>query len=123
MVGAAVALAAVIIVVIGVQVTAPSKAPQRTSAFTQALDPGTSLTGAAPGFTLTDQFGRPVSLSSYRGRAVVLAFNDSECTTVCPLVTSAMVAAQRMLGPAGSKLALLGVDANPSATSIADVRR
>ena len=30
----------------------------------------------------------PVSLHSFRGRMVILAFNDSECTTVCPLTTS-----------------------------------
>ncbi|HWD63926.1 MAG TPA: redoxin domain-containing protein, partial [Solirubrobacteraceae bacterium] len=53
----------------------------------QYLDSGTALSGPAPGFTLTDQFGHRVSLSSYRGRVVILAFNDSECTTICPLTT------------------------------------
>jgi thiol-disulfide isomerase/thioredoxin len=53
---------------------------------------------------------------------VILAFNDSECTTICPLTTTAMVDAKRMLGAAGSKVQLLGIDANPSATSIRDVR-
>ncbi len=91
-------------------------------AFTPDLDPGTTLHATAPDFTLTDQFGRPVSLRTYRGQVVVLAFNDSECTTVCPLTTTAMVDAKRMLGNAGSKVALLGIDANPSATSVADVR-
>jgi protein SCO1/2 len=38
---------------------------------------------AAPGFTLTDQSGRPVSLSEYRGRVVVLAFLYSTCGRVC----------------------------------------
>ena len=42
------------------------------------LDPGTSLSETAPGFTLTDQFGQPASLSAYRGKVVILAFNDSE---------------------------------------------
>ncbi|MGH2871255.1 MAG: redoxin domain-containing protein, partial [Solirubrobacteraceae bacterium] len=86
------------------------------------LDPGTQIDRVAPDFTLTDQFGRRVSLRSYRGKVVILAFNDSECTTVCPLTTTAMVDAQRFLGAAGRKVALLGVDANPDATSIADVR-
>ena len=31
----------------------------------------------APAFTLVDQFGHPVTLSSLRGREVVLAFIDS----------------------------------------------
>jgi cytochrome oxidase Cu insertion factor (SCO1/SenC/PrrC family)/thiol-disulfide isomerase/thioredoxin len=85
------------------------------------LDPGTKLAGPAPDFTLSDQSGKQVSLSSFRGRVVVLAFNDSECTTICPLTTSAMVQAKAMLGPAGQRVQLLGIDANPKATSLEDV--
>jgi cytochrome c biogenesis protein CcmG/thiol:disulfide interchange protein DsbE len=86
------------------------------------LDPGTSLHGRAPNFTLVDQFGRPVSLRSYRGRVVLLAFNDSQCTTICPLTTAAMLEAKRMLGAAGDNVALLGVNANPTATAVRWVR-
>jgi cytochrome oxidase Cu insertion factor (SCO1/SenC/PrrC family)/thiol-disulfide isomerase/thioredoxin len=85
------------------------------------LDPGTKLARPAPDFTLSDQFGKPVSLSSFRGKVVVLAFNDSECTTICPLTTSAMVQAKAMLGPAARRVQLLGIDANPQATSLEDV--
>jgi cytochrome oxidase Cu insertion factor (SCO1/SenC/PrrC family) len=85
------------------------------------LDPGTSLSTAAPNFTLTDQFGRPVSLSSYRGKIVILAFNDSECSSVCPLTTTALVDAKTMLGTAASQVQLLGINANPRDTSIEDV--
>jgi cytochrome c biogenesis protein CcmG/thiol:disulfide interchange protein DsbE len=85
------------------------------------LDPGTQLSRLAPNFTLTDQFGQPVSLDSSRGKVVILDFNDSECTTICPLTTTAMLDAKRMLGAAGSQVELLGVDANPKATSIDDV--
>ena len=63
------------------------------------VDPGTRLPGtAAPGFTLTNQFGAPVSLRQFHGKAVVLAFVDSECTTICPLSTVSMTEAVRMLG-------------------------
>ena len=86
------------------------------------LDPGTPLDAPAPNFTLTDEFGRHVSLRSFRGRVVILGFSDSECTTVCPLTTAAMVDAKRMLGAAGSQVQLLGINANPVATSIRDVR-
>jgi cytochrome oxidase Cu insertion factor (SCO1/SenC/PrrC family) len=85
------------------------------------LDPGTSLSTAAPNFTLTDQFGQPVSLSSYRGKVVILTFNDSECTSVCPLTTTALVDAKAMLGAAASQVQLLGINANPRDTSIEDV--
>lgn len=86
------------------------------------LDPGSHLSGKpAPEFTLSDQSGQRVSLDSYRGKVVMLAFNDSECTTICPLTTTAMLDAKRMLGHAGSQVQLLGVDADPKATSIQDV--
>ena len=86
------------------------------------LDPGTALHRRAPDFTLTDQFGRRVSLSDYRGKTVLLAFVDSRCTTICPLTTTSMVQAKRLLGPAASRVALLGIDANPTATRVSDVR-
>ena len=52
---------------------------------------------------------------------MLLAFNDSECTTICPLTTTAMLEAKAMLGPAGARVQLLGIDANPKATSLEDV--
>ena len=88
-----------------------------------AVDPGTTLPGEpAPGFTLTDQFRAPVTLNRFRGHAVVLAFVDARCTTVCPLTTASMTEALTLLGPAGRDVQLLGVDANPDATRVADVR-
>jgi cytochrome oxidase Cu insertion factor (SCO1/SenC/PrrC family) len=75
----------------------------------------------APDIRLQNQFGQQMALSQFRGKAVVLAFVDSECTTVCPLTTVSMVEAKELLGAAGSHVQLLGVDANPDATSVADV--
>jgi cytochrome oxidase Cu insertion factor (SCO1/SenC/PrrC family) len=86
------------------------------------LDLGTSLGGVqAPDFRLLNQFGQPMSLSQFRGKVVVLSFEDSECTTVCPLTEQSMLDAKEMLGAAGNQVQLLGVDANPDATSVADV--
>ena len=88
-----------------------------------AVDPGTPLNGVpAPGFTLLDQTGRPVSLSQFRGRAVLLAFVDSRCSTICPLTTLSMLDAVRMLGSAGRDVQLIGIDANPHATRVSDVQ-
>jgi len=118
---ATVALA--VIVVSGVTLTSGGAQPAATALDSNPyLDPGTHVSGLAPDFTLTDQFDRPVSLSSFRGKVVILAFNDSECTTICPLTTTAMVEARELLGRAASRVQLLGVDANPTATAVADVR-
>jgi cytochrome oxidase Cu insertion factor (SCO1/SenC/PrrC family) len=95
---------------------------QRAAEANPDLDPGSSLGGApAPDFKLTNQFGQQVSLSAFRGKVVILAFTDSECTTVCPLTTVSMVEAKQLLGRAGQNVQLLGVDANPDATAVSDV--
>lgn len=99
-----------------------SQSQARAEAANPDLDPGTSL-GAhpAPDFRLTNQFGEPVSLSQFRGKVVILAFVDSQCTTICPLTTASMLQARQLLGAAGDKVQLVGIDANPAATSTADV--
>ena len=96
-------------------------AAQNSAAANPDLDPGTPMSAQAPGFRLTNQFGQPVSLSAFRGKVVILAFTDSECTTVCPLTTASMVAAKDLLGRAGDQVQLLGIDANPVATARSDV--
>ncbi len=40
---------------------------------------------AAPPFALVDDDGRPVTLDSYRGEAVLLFFGYTHCPDVCPL--------------------------------------
>ncbi|SRR6266571_1194574 len=94
----------------------------RAAADNPDLDPGTSLGGlAAPGFRLVNQFGQPMSLARFRGKVVILAFTDSRCTTICPLTTASMIEAKELLGAAGDQVQLLGVNANPKATSVTDV--
>jgi cytochrome oxidase Cu insertion factor (SCO1/SenC/PrrC family)/thiol-disulfide isomerase/thioredoxin len=100
--------------------SSPSSAPTATTQLLRNpdLDPGTAYHRVAPNFALTDQFGRAISLRSYSGKVVLLAFNDAQCTTICPLTTAAMVQAKALLGAAGSGVQLLGVNANPQATAV-----
>jgi cytochrome oxidase Cu insertion factor (SCO1/SenC/PrrC family) len=127
---AALALAATLAVAGCASSSSSSSAPGASamSAANQAamqnpnLDLGSSLDGMkAPDIKLVNQFGQPMSLSQFRGRVVILAFSDSECTTVCPLTTQSMVMAKELLGKAGEQVQLLGVDANPDATKVSDV--
>jgi cytochrome oxidase Cu insertion factor (SCO1/SenC/PrrC family) len=94
----------------------------RQAAANPNLDPGSSLGGIpSPGFSLTNQFGQRISLSAFRGKVVILAFTDSQCTTVCPLTTQSMLAAKDLLGRAGDQVQLLGIDASPAAINVSDV--
>ena len=106
----------------GAAASSPTAAANAAGMYNPNLDLGSSLGSLpAPDFRLTNQFGQPMSLSQFRGKVVMLSFEDSECTTVCPLTTQSMLEAKQLLGAAGDKVQLLGVDANPDATSVADV--
>jgi cytochrome oxidase Cu insertion factor (SCO1/SenC/PrrC family) len=66
----------------------------------QALTGGSlSLDRSAPGFQLTSQSGRPVTLTSLRGKVVVLTFLDPVCPD-CAVIASEMRAADSLLGAA-----------------------
>src|SRR5690349_24302452 len=102
--------------------SSPSAGSNTAALDNPNLDLGSSLGDKpAPDFRLSNQFGQPMSLSQFRGKVVMLAFEDSECTTVCPLTTQSMLQAKQLLGPAGNQVQLLVVDANPGAISVADV--
>ena len=75
----------------------------------------------APGFTLTDQHGRTVSLASLRGHAVVLEFMDPHCVDVCPIVSQEFTGAYRDLGRAASRVVFAAVNVNPYHLGVRDV--
>ncbi len=98
-------------------------AAQTTNPANSAIG-GFPMTGdLAPDFKLTDQFGHSVALSSLRGHEVVLAFIDSRCKTLCPLTAQIMYDAKVALGAsAASRVELVAINANPTATSVAAVQ-
>jgi cytochrome oxidase Cu insertion factor (SCO1/SenC/PrrC family) len=76
---------------------------------------------SAPGFTLTDQDGRTLSLSSMRGKVVVLEFMDPHCTDICPIVSQEYVDAYRDLGPLAGKVVFAAVNVNQYHAAVADM--
>ncbi len=78
-------------------------------------------TPAAP-FTLLDQFGRRHRLADFRGSVVLLTFVDPRCTGICPLTADLLRRAKSSLA-GDPTVQLVAIDANPEATSVADVRR
>jgi len=75
----------------------------------------------APGFTLTDQSGRQVSLASFRGSTVVLTFMDSHCTDICPLVSREVIDAHRELGSTARRVVFVAVNVNPYHRRVSEV--
>lgn len=74
-------------------------------------------------FTLTDQHGTPVSLSSLKGEVVVLSFNDDRCPDLCTLLAQSIVIADRDLGPAARHVVFLSVNVNPFYPQVRYVRQ
>jgi protein SCO1/2 len=96
----------------------PATVPTRLASL-MGLQPEKPLT--APGFTLTDQAGRTVSLASFRGRPVVLTFFDPHCHTECPLVSQEFVDAEHDLSGAHTGVVFLAINVNRHALSVATV--
>ena len=57
----------------------------------------TRVSDVAPAVSLTDQFGREISLESFRGRPVIVTFAFAHCETVCPLIVADVLAARRRI--------------------------
>jgi cytochrome oxidase Cu insertion factor (SCO1/SenC/PrrC family) len=66
-----------------------------------------------PALSLVDQYGRPVSLASLRGKAVALTFLDPVCTTDCPVIASEFRQADTDLGAKARRVDLVAICANP----------
>src|SRR5205823_6529575 len=66
----------------------------------------------APDFRLRDQTGRQITLSSERGRVVLLTFLDSHCKQECPIEGRLLASVQRRLA-ARTRADLLVVTVDP----------
>jgi peroxiredoxin len=78
------------------------------SALRPALPPG-DLAGAAPAFTLTDLDGKPVSLSDFRGKVVVLDFWATWCPP-CRMEIPDFTDLQKEYGSQGVQIVGIALD-------------
>jgi protein SCO1/2 len=97
--------------------TSVAENARSSSGFDGALLPASG----APDFTLSDQHGRRVSLSQYRGRVAILTFLSTTCHPTCPLIAQQIRGALDELG--GNPVRVLIVSADPTSDTPASVRR
>ena len=106
-------------------------APMAAAAANRTADPilalaisgnSSQLNLPAPGFALTDQDGRTVSLASLHGKVVLMTFLDPVCTTDCPIIAQEFKQAGQMLGAQAGHVELVAVVANPTYRSTAFTR-
>jgi protein SCO1/2 len=84
--------------------------PSTNQSGLQGTDLGST---PAPDFRLTDQFGKQVSLSQFRGEPVVLTFMYTHCPDVCPLTAEKLHQVQLLLGKDASHVVMLAVSIDP----------
>jgi protein SCO1 len=103
--------------------TLPASTPAEATAPAQGGFDGAALPGShpAPGFTLADQYGRPLSLASLRGRPVLLAFLYSRCGAPCVLIAQQIRGALDELG--SHPIPVVIVSADPAGDTPVAVRR
>ncbi len=108
-----IALGTAVVVAIGVGAgvavlpRSSSTGPAVTSAVVQTWAAGKEQ---APGFTLKDQHGKPVSLASYHGRPVIVTFIDPLCRDFCPREATILTRATAQLGKSGPGIVSVSVD-------------
>jgi cytochrome oxidase Cu insertion factor (SCO1/SenC/PrrC family) len=69
-------------------------------------------------FTLTDQKGQPFSLSSTKGKIVIMAFLYTHCGDVCPYLALKMKIALEQLGEDAKKVELVAIDTDPERDTV-----
>ena len=97
---------------------AASTNPNADPIVAQAVDGTPNITDRpTPPFQLVDQRGEAVSLHSFRGKTVVLAFLDPVCVSDCPLIAQELRQADDLLGGAQSHVDFVAVNLNPLYTA------
>ena len=95
---------------------------------TTASTPGVSQSGLqgtdlgsipAPDFRLKDQFGKPVSLSQFKGQPVVVTFLYTHCPDICPVIADKLHSTMQALGSNANHIAVLAVSMDPKGDTIA----
>jgi len=77
----------------------------------------------APALDLRDYLGKPVTLSSYRGKAVLVTFLYTHCPDVCPLIATNLAQALRHLGAGAAQVQAIAVSVDPRGDTPAAVAR
>ncbi len=76
--------------------------------------PAANKNDCLPDVTLVDQHGNQTSLASLKGEPVLVDFIYTTCGGTCPMLTSKMAAAGKLLGAAlGSRIRIVSISIDP----------
>jgi protein SCO1 len=89
----------------------PATVPAATQPATQAARADT--TNYLPDITLTNQYGKTVSLPSLKGKPLLVSFIHTSCKGVCELMTGKMKNVAGDLGANGTKVTMVSISTDP----------
>jgi cytochrome oxidase Cu insertion factor (SCO1/SenC/PrrC family) len=109
------AVGAIGVIILGAAPMAVAQAnPVADTILAQAVDGSSApLNFAGSPFSLTDQYGRTVTLGSLRGKVVLMTFLDPVCTSDCPVIAQEFKQAGQLLRNDASHVELVAIVANP----------
>jgi cytochrome oxidase Cu insertion factor (SCO1/SenC/PrrC family) len=114
---------AALILVGAVPLAVAQASPNADPILAQSITGRTSAEDVpSPGFALTDQFGRTVTLAGLRGKVVLLSFISPGCVAECPPVWQEFAGAARLAGAGPSRLELVGIALGRGSASVAALR-
>ena len=77
----------------------------------------------APDLSLSDQFGAIETLSSLRGRPVVLALLDTSCADMCPVIAASLHETHKRLDSQVQQIEIVAVTVDPERDTPDNIRR
>jgi protein SCO1/2 len=95
--------------------------PARAGGQGSLEGPTVSRPAPAPALRLANYKGHEVSLSAYRGKAVLLTFIYTHCHNECPLIAAGLHQALTMLGHRAREVQVVGVTTDPKGDTPAAV--
>ncbi len=77
----------------------------------------------APPLKLAGSDGKPLDLTRYRGKVVLLAFGFSSCGEVCPITLATLAGARKKLGPDAAQVQVVYVTVDPERDDAARMKK
>jgi cytochrome oxidase Cu insertion factor (SCO1/SenC/PrrC family) len=123
-IGSVAAVGAIGVIILGAAPMALAQAsPVADTILAESINgSGTPVDFPAPGFSLTDQHGRAVSLASLHGKVVLLTFLDDTCSVDCPLIAQEFRQAGQLLGADSARVELVAINYNPLDTQVSYIQ-
>ncbi|MBE3559105.1 MAG: SCO family protein [Ktedonobacteraceae bacterium] len=117
-------LVVILVTLLQQQKSSGGAAPGAAQTDTRGSSASSSLQGAslgnraAPDFRLTDQYGKEIALSQFKGKPVVLTFMYTSCPDFCPLTAEKLHTAMQSLNQEAQNVGILAVSVDPQHDTI-----